>query len=518
MAGISYTTRSVPYASISLTGGLNTTAGPLSTADNESSSLQNIDFNKFGSILKRAGYVNVNSTAISSASVSSIHWYEFDSAGTKTRYALMSCDDKLYKMDLNGSGFPDGTADDITGAYTITADAQCRFVNFYNNVYGVNSSDAPFYWSGTSTITAAGIPTGLTNAKYIAEFNNYLFYANCTVSGTLHGSRVYFSDFKDPATWDAANYIEVGLNDGTDITGIKVLSDRMVIFKERSIYNMFFTGDADIPFTLPGGGKSNSSVGCIAPNSIQEVQNGIVFFSYDGFYFYDGINSYKISDKVTSTIDNFIKTNFQYMVSLNQQSKNRYMATFRSTDSTESDTVLVWDYVNNAWSVYKGMAPYSMGIFYINGVQEVPYFGDYDGFIYRMDYGTNDHPLGVETAIDSYYYTNWKYFGDLVHKKGVPYLLVYYQTGSTTLTVAYSYDFESADVYSNTISLSYGASVYDTALWDTATYAGSGGGVKRIDLTGRGRVIRIKFANAQKGETFQIDGIGLLPYLETVAG
>ena len=54
-----FTTPIQSLGSKALGGGLNTTAGPLHLEDNESSDLLNIDFDKFGSILKRNGYVAI---------------------------------------------------------------------------------------------------------------------------------------------------------------------------------------------------------------------------------------------------------------------------------------------------------------------------------------------------------------------------------------------------------------------------------------------------------------------------
>ena len=54
-----FTTPAQSLGSKALGGGLNTTAGPLHLEDNESSDLLNIDFDKFGSILKRNGYVAI---------------------------------------------------------------------------------------------------------------------------------------------------------------------------------------------------------------------------------------------------------------------------------------------------------------------------------------------------------------------------------------------------------------------------------------------------------------------------
>ena len=66
MAGNLYTTKSIPVGDKVFNGGLNSTSGPLNLQENESSDLQNIDFDKFGSILKRNGYTCLNTSAMSS--------------------------------------------------------------------------------------------------------------------------------------------------------------------------------------------------------------------------------------------------------------------------------------------------------------------------------------------------------------------------------------------------------------------------------------------------------------------
>ena len=511
MALQEYTTPTVSFNDLNLGGGLNSTGGALSLRDNESPDLQNVDFNKFGSAVKRNGYAALNTSAITNSPNSDgLHWFEYDSSGTLTRKLINVADGKLWKMDDL-----DGTWDDITGGLTITADNFCDFENWNNKVFITNNQDPPFEWDGSTAQTIQNTPTGLTDAKFVKQFNNYLFLANVLVSSTRHGSRIYWSDISDEGAWTDANFINVANDDGQEITGLKVLSDRLVIFKTRSIYTLFFTGDTDVPFVLPGGGKTNSSVGCVAPYSIQEVQNGLVFLSSDGFYFFDGNNSVKISDKINTTLLGLNTSRFGSVVSVNQRDKNRYWCSLTSSGQTTNDRVLVWDYFNNAWSIYVGMAIAAATSVYVSGVSERVYWGDYAGFVYRADTGTDDFPLNVETAINAYYYTNWRPYGDLVNQKAIPQAIIYYQTSNSVLTFSYSYDFETGDTYSNTLDLSGGTDTYGSGLYDTATYASEGGAVARVDLTGRGRVVRYKFSNNTVGETFQIDGLGTLPYLET---
>jgi hypothetical protein len=512
MAGNIFSTQSVPFSDKILNGGLNSTGGALELQNNESSDLQNIDFDKFGSVLKRNGYTVLCSGGTTGVTeTDALHWYEYNNAGTPTRHLLNVTGSKLYKMDDL-----DGTWDDITGGVSITSGSHCDCENAFNTVYMTNGVDAPFKWAGTSTASIMAVPTGLTTAKQVCLFNNYLFLGNVTVSSTTYPTRIYWSHIRDANTWDSDQWIEVGMNDGQPITALMVLQDRLVVYKTRSIYNVFFTGDADFPFIMPGGGKSNSPVGCIAPFSVQEVENGHVFLAADGLYYYDGLNAYKLSHKIFKTLDQDMnKTKFDEAVSCVYKDKNRYMLSIPSSGQTNKNRVIVWDWFNNAFSLYTGMYPAAMAEVFVDGFQERICFSDYLGYTYRMDTGTDDYPSDTQTAIDAYYYTNWKTFDDLCDQKGIPHVYIYYQSSSSILTFAYSYDFQITDQYTQTVSLSTGTAVYGTAIYGTDVYSGAGGAVMRRDLTGRGRTVRFKFANSTIGETFQIDGFGSYTHAET---
>ena len=524
MAGIKFTTQSVPQGSVKFNGGLNSTAGPLSLEDNESPDLQNVDFNKFGSVVKRNGYTALNTSAITGTPNSDgLYWFEYDDSGTTTRKLVNIAEGKLYKQDAL-----DGTWDDETNGLTITKDNTCDFATFLDTLYVVNGTDTPFEWDGdASSATTSTLPTNVTIPKYVAEFNNYLFYGHVTVSSVAFKSRIYWSNIKSTATWSATHFIDVAKEDGQEITGLKVLGERLIIFKTRSIYTLYFTGDADIPFILPGGGKTHSSVGCVGAGTIQEVDNGLVFLSSDGFYFFDGNNSFKISDKITTTLLGYNNTRFSVGTSLVQKTKNRYWCALTTSGGSTNDRIVVWDYFNNAWTVYVGLNASAMTITYPSGVEERPYFADYGGFVYRGDVTSekDDYPSNVATKITAWYKTNWKHFNDLVDQKGVPQVTIYYQTSNSTLSFGYSYDFSESGAansgalpgtdYLQTFSTSAGTSAYGTAAYGTGTYARSGGDVIRRSLTGRGRVVQFMWGNNVLAQTFQIDGAGYLPHLET---
>ena len=514
MPSIRFTSPAVPFSDNVFNGGLNSTSGALGLQNNESSDLQNIDFNKFGSFLQRNGFRPLSNVALSGTTTSfGLHWYEYNNRGTTDRHAITVHNKKVFRMDDL-----DGTWNNVTSSVVIP-DSYHDFTNFLNNVYLTSKDTGPYKINGTGNAALISTPTNLQWAKYNEEYNNFLFLANVKVAGTVHNSRFYWSTIKNTGSWTATNFIEVAKDDGQEITRIKKLGDRLVVYKTRSIYNVFFTGDADIPFILPGGGKSNSSVGCIAPFSIQEVNNGHVFLSTDGFYFYDGMNSFKISDKITTTLETFKDTEFINAPSLVQKQRNRYLCGFTISASSVNSKLAVWDYFNNAFSVYNAIEASTLATFYVDGTEERPHFGNYAGEFYRMDVQSlrNDLTINNTAAINAFYYTNWRSFGDLIDKKGVPQVTIYYQENDANLSFSYSYDLETVDQFTQSFVTISSTDVYGTALYGTATYAREGGNVKRRDLTSRGRVIRFKFGNNTKDETFQIDGLGSLVHLESLA-
>lgn len=504
-----YTSNAVSVASRNNAGGLNSSASPTSLADNEASDLLNIDFDKFGAIKKRGGYTQLNTTAANSgAAWNGLIWFEKSNGNN---YLIGTCGNKILEAtSLTQTATP---FTDRTNALTITAgnNNHTSLSIHLDTVLGTNGVDAPWTAAGGAGASAMTVPTGLTTAKYVAVFSNYTFLLNVTVSGTAHKSRAYWSAIDSISSWGSSDFRDVSKNDGQEITGAAVLGESLVIFKNRSIWNCYFTGDSDIPFIFR---KSRSTVGAIAGHSIQEVENGLVFRSYDGYYYYDGNNSFKLSDRVNTTLGEFARSRAANVVSAYYLTKNRYISSETISGGSTHSRNMTWDSANNAWSTYSGLNANCFARVYSSGEERI-YFGDYSGFVYRFDTGSSDYPAGTQTAINSYYYTKWFDYGDMVTKKASPQAAIYHQIDDCSLTFAYSYNFESGDQYSQLISFASSGSLYNSAVYDQAVYASSGGMVTKRHLTGRGEVIRLGFKNNVMDETFTIDGFGIMPHIET---
>ena len=499
-----YTTPYSKVNDISLGGGLKDGFAPFLLENKDASGIQNIDFSQFGGIAQRGGYAALNTTAITGGTtIDGLAWYEYDSGGNRVQKLISVHDGDVYKMD----GL-DGTWDDITGAVSITAGNRFTFAPFNGNLYMANDAEGVLYIDNSLTLAAATMPTSVTSAKIVVEFQNYLIYLNVIVSGSRRYARLYYSNFNDPSTFDALDFIDIANDDGQEITGAKILGDRLVVYKNRSIYNVMFTGDADIPFAVY---RSNSSVGAASAWSIQEVLNGHIFLSYDGIYYYDGMNSAKISDDINTTFQSLNLQNLEESTSLVYRTKNMYWISVPSSASSTNDTVLVYNFFLKAWSVYDGIDAAYMQSIYVGDGEERPYFGDYAGFVYRGDTGVDDYPLNVATAIASYYDTNWRTEGSLVSRKTIAALYIYYKLQAGSIDVRQGYNLDSS--YSNNKSFSTAiadAALYDTAIYGSSMYSKEGYDRKIIDFTNDGFVHRFRYGNSKLGESWEIVATGYI--------
>ncbi len=493
-----------PFDFLSNSGGLNTTAAPTSVEANQARDLANVDFDEFGAIKKRKGYETLNSSALADADqVTGLYQYRLKDGTSKF---LATHDDDFYKMDTS-AGAPDGTWDNITSGETITEDKLFSFATIKNVVIATNGVDLPFKYDAVNSVDDIGqlsVPTGLTKAKYVVGFKERTILANVTVSGTTHPSRFYWSKIGTLETFIATAFIDVQPNDGQEIKGIAVLGERLVILKDFSIYNVLFTGDADVPFIVR---KSNSDVGTISHYSIAEIKNNLVFLAPDGIYVYNGSESLFISANIITTLESLTTSDFDTAFGVNYRTLNQYWLTFTAND----DTIIIWDYENNSFAKHDGIVASVLSIFYDGNNLERLYHGDFSGFTYRNNRGDSDNPEGTKTAIDSFYVTKWFDFGVPAQYKRVQHLFLYVnEEGNWNLSVSHTFNFEAGDSQTTTISLFDTGGIVGVAVVGTDIVGGKDGIIKRIDLAGSGQVISFKFRNANIDEPFTVNGFSAL--------
>jgi hypothetical protein len=172
-----------------------------------------------------------------------------------------------------------------------------------NTLVITNGVDTILEWDG-STMTALG---GLTNivAKFAVPFYDTLVFANITDTGTANPIRVMWSEIGDIEDYSSGNAGNLDLTDDPEpITFMGLLGDRLFVFKQNSIWEIFLVNEATVGGNLFDKRLVNGTKGTSAPGSVVSLGDRLIFLGNDDIYSFDGEQLQPIMAQVTPWIFN----------------------------------------------------------------------------------------------------------------------------------------------------------------------------------------------------------------------
>jgi hypothetical protein len=201
-------------------------------------------------------------------------------------------------------------------------------------------------------------------------------------------------------TGTTAAFIDIRPNDGDKITGLARYQDILVIFKERSIYQLIFDSASDPVVSLITG-----ATGCVSHSSIDNVENDLHFLSREGVRrfgneenYFTALRTNVLSARVQSVIDNitpeyYYKANAHYF-------DNKYLLSLPTSGSSIM-TTLVYDTRFDSWAIWTNFNANAYIQYTDSTNNSYLYFLDDDGTkVYQVTPGTyNDDG----EAIDAYF-------------------------------------------------------------------------------------------------------------------
>lgn len=476
------------------TGGLLDRVSPLLVSPKNASALSNVTLNSRGQLSKRGGFTALNTGgALGDASNGRyVTGGAYHNAASGTSFFAVVSGTNVYRVSNTfGTSY---TA--VTGTVTITSNvtnlAQTTSLN--DKAIFCNELDKPFYVGSTGNALALA-STVFSSATTCASYSNYLILGHTIESNVDYPTRVRWSDLNDINTFPANNYIDVEPNDGDKIVAIITFEDNIYIFKKHCIYQMLITGqsgaNAFIVRPLTRG------VGAWAKESVKVIPAvGVVFLSQNTVYTLSDSGLEPIGDSIQVTLDNLNRTKWKDAVGEVYPKRYQYWLAM-SENSNPPELVLVYDYIQKAWTTYDlntnvtmmSQAETSTG-------ESILLSGDSNGWHYKQDTGTADYPANTKTVIVSSYTTADLNFSSPEITKNFKYLYIYSNAlSSTTVSVETALDFST--LYNNPIQVDFGntGAVYDTAIYDTDMYVSQQTGITRVELNLTGKVIKFRFSN-----------------------
>lgn len=275
-------------------GAVNQAAGRLLLADNEVNWIENGELEQIGPITKVRGYTQRGPTVNNTYNIlGMINAYRTSDG---VRKQIVICDgasnsDAYTYNPTNNTWTPHNLS--------LTSGAKAEFESFLNGFFMVNFQDATRFNNLTQWYTTTNV-TGAAKAKYIKQYMGRLYLGYVVTGGSTFPSKVTYSNLPDttvsPMTlsWnDTLNYFDVAADDGDVIMALEVNANRLLVFKQESLYRY----DTNTLYQVPG------CPGTTSTRSVRNIQGRTIYLHSTGLWSYDGNSSTIISRKIKDIID-----------------------------------------------------------------------------------------------------------------------------------------------------------------------------------------------------------------------
>lgn len=241
-----------------------------------------------------------------------------------------------------------------------------------NNLYATNFTiaDRIRYWNGATwvildPIYGAGGNDHVVTAKLIMFFKDRLLLLNTievTGTNTRFPNRLRFSQLGDPQNAQAfrtdisgrGNYVDAPTTES--IVSVEFIKDRLIVYFERSTYELVYTGNQVLPFRFQ---KLNRELGVESTFSVVPFDKGVLGIGNVGIHACNGVTVERIDRIIKDEVfdisndndghirvqgirDYFVETVYWTYPSVEQQSG--------SFNNTFPNRMFVYDYTMGSWS------------------------------------------------------------------------------------------------------------------------------------------------------------------------
>lgn len=396
--------------------GLNNLVSPSLIDNREFSDMLNMEYDEGGVVRKRSGYSSVADTLTSARGLGVFR--------TEVLNQLVTVDSGTLKYRSTGNW------NSASGA-TFSSGYDFSFTQARLKLFCWNGVDGGAYFDGT-TVTRPGT---MPKAKFS------VYYQNKHVAAGVDGqwNRLYISNISDASdftvttggtqpqpdsTSDAengnpnvpgatvfsgspglteANVIDIRKNDGDKITALAVFQDVLIVFKERSIYQVTFDSSGN-PTVIP----ITYATGCISHKSVAAVENDLHFMSREGHrvlgnepQFFTAIRTQILSIRVKPITDAISKSYYSRCNAV--YFDNKYILAHPTGTSSAIARTLTYDRRFQAYSLWSNFNAMDMVKFIETDNSETLYFLDTNGTqLYKRVDGTyNDDGAAIEAYVVS---------------------------------------------------------------------------------------------------------------------
>lgn len=385
------------------------------------------------------------------------------------------------------------------------------------------------YDDSTNTITflTSSDSSDVEAVSNVAIFKNTAFYAKDNI--------VYFTAPLTVDDFSAANGAGT-INVGSDITGLVVFRDQLIIFTTDTIKRL--TGNTAADFQLS---PVTDRIGCIDAFSIQEFGGDVMYLAPDGLRLLSATD--RIGDFALDVVSDTIKKDSTDFLNysptfasciIRGKSQYRIFSYSASEQTATASGLIATKYVAQGgtgvvWSTTKGIKVFVADSIYESG-EETILFANNTGYVYIMDYNYAFKEPSVDgEPIQAIFETPYMPISDPQLRKSFYKSTLYVNPlGTIDMKMYVKYDFDTSSgsvvqppvipIGTSAVYGSGGGSSTNTpvnlwgasdSIWGEAYLGGSLESIYQTNLVGSGKTIAIRLEDNTTNPSFTLDTLVL---------
>jgi len=202
------------------------------------------------------------------------------------------------------------------------------------------------------------ISIGLAGEKYQTSVvsNRRAFIANIRYTdskGTLanKGDSIRYSEVNRFDTFPELNFIDIGVNDGESFIKLEAYADRLLAFKEKTLYIINIGGGSDTQWFLE---SEHKNMGVEFHAATVKTDYGVAWVNKNGLFFYDGSKIRNLQTKILeSQWSGFV--NADTMIGYEPTHKHLVIVRDAAASGATSGDAYIYSFITNSFTFVEDM-------------------------------------------------------------------------------------------------------------------------------------------------------------------
>tara|TARA_A100001201_G_scaffold20117_2_gene22542 strand:+ start:280 stop:2763 length:2484 start_codon:yes stop_codon:yes gene_type:complete len=207
-----------------------------------------------------------------------------------------------------------------------------------------------FVGGGYKTSVVSNRRRFIGNVKVMQD--NDIFSDSLTATNLIHRpDRLMYSEANKFDTFTPTNFIDIGVNDGEEFVKLEAFADRILAYKNRTLYIINVGGGSDTQWFLE---STKSNMGVAFHEAVVKTELGVCWVNKNGLYIYDGSNITNLQTKILeSDWEAFVGADT--MIGYEPTHKHLVIVRSASDTGTNNGDAYVYSFISNSFTFVKNM-------------------------------------------------------------------------------------------------------------------------------------------------------------------